>query len=312
MARKPEKLRHGDTIGIVGPASPAAEDRLQRGLAYLVGQGFKLKLGHSVRRTHGYLAGSDEERASDFNRMLADPEVKAIFCIRGGYGTPRLLQRIDYGLAERHPKIVLGYSDLTALQLALFARAQLVSFSGPMVAVEMAEGLEPFTARALWDAVMQGESVLALGPANARLRCLKPGAAQGPLLGGCLSMLCALMGTPYLPDLTGAILFIEDIGEEPYRIDRQLTQLKHAGVLHKLAGLAIGRFEDCAPKGPAPSLTLEEVFEEVLSDVDIPVVSGLPYGHLPKKRTIPVGVQARLDAHGGRLATTEPAVVESL
>ncbi|MFQ5707548.1 MAG: LD-carboxypeptidase [bacterium] len=309
MILKPKKLKRGDLVGVVGPASPMIRKRLEAGRRYLEKRGFRVKLAEHIQDAHGYLAGRDRDRASDFNQMVQDPEVAAIFCTRGGYGTPRILPLIDYTALKQNPKIIVGYSDITALQLAILAQAGLVSFSGPMVAVEMGKGMLPFTESHFWKLLTAAGERISFVPQNSSLNIVKPGFTEGRLLGGCLSMLCSLLGTPYCPDFKDAILFLEDVGEEPYKIDRYLTQLKLAGVLQQISGLVFGQFVDCVPQGPGASLTLQQVLEDTVSDLCVPVLSDLPYGHVDAKYTLPIGVQALLDAHQGLLQLTEDAVV---
>ncbi|NIS26616.1 LD-carboxypeptidase [candidate division KSB1 bacterium] len=285
------------------------KERLEKGVNYLLQNGFQIKLGESVRKECGYLAGKDDERAADVNDMFSDPDVAAIFCTRGGYGTPRILDKIDYPQIKRTPKILVGYSDITALQLAILKKANVVTFSGPMVAVEMGKGIKPFTETRFWKLLTDSNEQVKFTGINGNLRCLKKGRAGGRLLGGCLSLICSLLGTDFLPDFRNAILFIEDVGEEPYKIDRKLTQLKLSGILHRIGGLVIGRFEDCVPPSDSPSLTIDEILHDLTSDLDIPVVMDLPYGHIDIKYTLPVGVQAFLDADQGSLEILESPVI---
>lgn len=308
MLIKPPGLEKGQTVGVLGPAGPMQPERLNRGIEYLQQHGFHVKLGAHVHDRVGYLAGADAGRLRDLHDMFADPEVNAIFCTRGGYGTPRLLDRLDYELIRQNPKVVVGYSDITALQMAIFARTGLATFSGPMVAVEMGKGMSEFTETHFWPTITSPRAPKKLSDLSGPLTCIKPGTARGRLLGGCLSLLTTLVGTPFLPQLQGAILLLEDIGEEPYQIDRRLMQLKLAGILGKIQGLVLGRFPDCAPENPDESLTLEEVVRDIVSDLNIPVVMNLPYGHVDTKYTIPLGVQASLDADAGYLEILESGV----
>ncbi len=305
---KPPRLRQGDTIGIVGPASPMIPERLQRGIAYLENRGFRIKKGKFINNVYGYLAGSDAERSDDFNLMFADPEVKAIFCTRGGYGTPRMLDLIDYDLIKNNPKIFVGYSDITALQLAIYRKTGLVTFSGPMAAVEMGKNIDTFTEEHFWELLSDRQPNYKMTGLDGHLHCVKPGKASGQLLGGCLSLLCSIIGTPFCPDFQNAILFIEDVGEQPYQIDRHLTQLRLAGILRQISGLVVGKFEDCEPQNDVPSLTIEQVLEDTTKELDIPILSGLPYGHIDVKYTLPVGAEAVLDSDGESLILNEPVV----
>ncbi len=292
----PPKLRPGDTIGIVSPASPMIEERLEKGIAYLQKRGFRVLVGEHVHDRWGYLAGTDEARAADLHAMFANPDVKAIMSTRGGYGTPRLLRLLDYDLIGRNPKILVGYSDLTTLQLAIFAQTGLVTFSGPMVAVEMGKGIDPFTEAHFWPHLLAGETYSAFPSVeDAPLVRVRPGKATGRLLGGCLSMVNPLLGTPYQPDFEGSILVLEDVGEEPYRIDRYLSQFRAAGILEQVAGIIFSQFVDCEP-GENPSLTLDEILEGYTRDLRIPIVKNFLYGHQDKKLTVPLGALVTLDA----------------
>ncbi len=307
--RKPAALKPGDTIGIITPASPMLVERLERGMDYLRSKGYHLLLGEHVYDSNGYLAGKDRDRANDLLAMFANPEVKAIFSSRGGYGTPRLLDLLDYDLIASNPKIFLGYSDLTAIQLAIWHHTGMITYSGPMVAVEMGMGIDPFTEKFLW-ATIDEEGGQTLYPKNQEfsLEPLRPGKASGVLLGGCLSLITPLLGTPHQPDYSDAILILEDVGEEPYRIDRYLTQLRSAGMLNQIKGVILGQFIDCEPQGEAPSLSLDEVFEEFFGKLPVPVVKGFPYGHGPKKFTVPVGVDVEIDADEGSVRLLEEPV----
>lgn len=284
-------------------------ERLKRGVHYLQQCGYQVRVGKSVGNKYGYLAGKDAARADDLNRMFSDPDIDAVFCTRGGYGTPRLLERINFDLIKNYPKVLVGYSDITALQLAIFAKAGVVTFSGPMVAVEMGKGIESFTETHFWEMVTGSRKRFRLSGSHGSLNCIKGGRAEGKLLGGCLSLICSLLGTRFLPDFQDSILVIEDIGEEPYQIDRNLVQLKLSGILNQIAGLVIGRFEDCAPKADSPSLTIEQILDDITVDLDLPIVAGLPYGHIDTKYTIPIGVRSFLDADEGFLEVLEPTVV---
>ncbi|RMD93620.1 MAG: LD-carboxypeptidase [Calditrichaeota bacterium] len=306
---KPERLQPGVTIGVVGPASPMIKSRLKKGLHYLEERGYRVKLGKHVFDEDGYFAGKDRDRAEDLNQMFRDPDIAAIFCTRGGYGSPRILPLIDYELIKKHPKILVGYSDITALQLAIFTKTRLITFSGPMVAVEMAKGMEPLTEYYFWQLLKDPERKIVITTKHG-IKFLKPGKVRGHLLGGCLSMVCSLLGTPYVPDFDNAILFLEDIGEEPYKIDRYLTQLKLAGILHRIGGLILGKFEDCKPSSrTAPSLTLERIIEDITADLPIPVVTDFPYGHVDIKFTMPVGGKVLIDSEENKVEFEEAAVV---
>ncbi len=305
MILKPRKLEYGETIGVVAPASPMNPELLAKGIEYLEKCGYNLKVSSHVSDVYGYLAGSERDRADDIHEMFKDPEVRAIFCARGGYGTPRLLDLLDYELIQSHPKIFVGFSDITALQLAVFKKTQLVTFSGPMVAVEMGKGIDAFTAQHFWNMISASEPAQKFSGLN----CLTPGVAEGKLLGGNLSMICSLIGSAYLPDFQNVILFLEDVGEEPYQIDRKLMQLKLAGILEKVSGVIFGKFAGCEPKSENPSLSIEQILHDVLFDLEVPVAGELRYGHVDVKYTLPLGVNGYLDAKEGYLQIKDSPVI---
>lgn len=310
----PPPLNFGDLIGVVSPASPLYGEKsnfLDRGLNHLLSKGYRLLEGEHLRDEYGYLAGTDKARANDFNRMIRNSHVKAIFCSRGGYGTMRILDKIDYSALRAHPKIIMGYSDITALQMAVFLKTGLVSFSGPMVAVEMGDNPNPLTEN-LWQDVMANARALKMDAEHFGDEKIvyRAGSAKGRLMGGCLSMLCSLIGTPYMPDFSESILVLEDIGESIYKIDRCFSQLAHAGILQKINGLVLGQFIDCQPKNGAPSLMLKDVVEHYTKNLAIPVLGNFPYGHDKARFTLPIGVQVKLDSSRGVIEMLEPAVRE--
>lgn len=308
---KPSRLRAGDLIGLVSPASPIADpSRIDRGVRYLESLGYRVEVAPSVLKNHGYLAGTDEERAGDLHAFFARKDVRAIMCIRGGYGTPRLLRLINYRLIASNPKIFVGYSDLTSLQLAIWKRTGLVQFHGPMVGVDMADGMDAFTEGLFWQTVTATSRVGTIALPDPQPTALRGGQARGRLLGGNLALLVSSMGTRYFPDVRDALLYLEDIGEEPYRVDRMLFQLLNAGILHGVSGILAGQFTDCGPKDATkPSFTVEEVFRQIAALTDRPILTGVPFGHESRKMTIPLGVAARVDAGRGRIEYLESAVV---
>ena len=309
---KPPRLRAGDVIGVVSPAGALSGERLirlDRGLDYLRRKGYTIVEGRYVREQTGYLAGADEMRANDFNDMLRRPDIKAVFCSRGGYGVTRILDKIDYTAAGEHPKIVLGYSDITALQMALYNKAHLVSFSGPMVAIELGAELPPLTENSLWD-MLTNDALHVLSGENPEndLRTISSGVAEGRLLGGCLSVVVSLLGTPWRPDFRNAILLLEDIGEDLYKIDRYFSQLKNAGILDLVNGVVLGRFIDIAADENNNPFVFDDLIAHYLAPLHIPVLLNFPYGHTPLKYTLPLGCRVRLDADRGALHLLESAV----
>lgn len=316
MPIKPPRLRPGDTIGIIAPASPPPDpDAVERSIAAVERFGFKPKPGRHLRQRFGFLAGDDRDRAADLMTMFRDPSVKALFCLRGGYGTGRILQRLDFAAIRSHPKILLGYSDLTALHCALLAKANLVSFHGPMLNAELGRDDSPeFTIKSCFRTLTETKppgSILQ-GYRETTVTVLNPGQATGRLVGGNLSMLCNLIGTPWQPRFRGRILFLEDVGEAPYRYDRMLTHLLNAGLLQQVSGIAIGLNKGCTDPaqgtGKEYRQTVEEVIAERLLPLGVPLVTGLPIGHVPTIATLPLGLMARLDATTGDLDILEAGV----
>jgi muramoyltetrapeptide carboxypeptidase len=308
--RKPPRLSPGGTIAVTAPASPVRDpERLRRGLQYVESHGYHLRLGESLNTADGYLAGPDRARADELNRFFADPEVEAIFCVRGGYGTMRLLELLDWDTIRRNPKIVVGFSDITALQWALIQYAGLPSISGPMVSVDFAEP-EPQQFSLFWSLLSEPDvkGILWNGKPGDQLTS---GSAEGILLPGTLSLAAALCGTPYQPMSDEPyILLLEDIGEEPYRIDRMLCQLLLSGVLRNAAGIAFGAFTtDTTRSSNTPTRPLEIIFMEYVTKAgNIPSVMNVPYGHMRKKLCMPVGLRVQLDADHQNLVLAESFV----
>jgi len=291
---KPPALRKGDVIGICAPASPPLRDGdLGRGIAYLEGLGYRVELPRNLLRKNGYLAGTDRQRADDLNGLLRDRRVRAIVALRGGYGSMRILHLIDYAAVRRNPKIFVGYSDLTALQLAFRVKCGLVTFAGPMVAGEMSRGLTGYAEELFWRIVSDRRPP---GKIRTRLSTVRRGKAHGQLIGGNLTMVSHLIGTPYFPGTRNCVLFFEEIGEKPYRIDRMLHQLKLTGAFRGAGGIVLGRFTDCAPEPGKPSLSVARVTGDVFDGPGVPVVRGLRHGHVTGSLTMPVGLPVILTA----------------
>jgi muramoyltetrapeptide carboxypeptidase len=317
MPITPERLSPGDVVGIVAPASPPLDSTaIDRSVEFLERIGYKPRLAPNVRQRRGFLAGSDRDRAADLMKIFADRQVKAVLCIRGGYGTGRLLPLLDYGLIRRNPKIFIGYSDITSLHCALLKFSNLVSFHGPMLQPDfIKKDLPDFTLQSFIRTVTLAEAPgsISKGCRKKTSRVLKPGRAEGPLVGGNLSLLCSLLGTPWQPSFKNRILFLEDLDEVPYRFDRMLTQLLNAGMLQQVAGVAIAVNMNCQdPRAVRTSKeyrqSLEDVLKERLLPLGVPVICGLPFGHIRMNATLPIGVRATLDGKKGDLLVTEPAV----
>ena len=312
MVLKPPRLLSGDLIGLVSPASaPSSPEMIHKGVRYLERLGYVVKVGKNAARVHGYLAGTDEQRAADFNDMIRDDNVKAIFAVRGGYGTPRILPLLDYKGLKRHPKIIVGYSDITALQLAIYRKIALVTFSGPMAGVEMSDGIDPYTEEHFWRVITSKTKVGMLqNPADDPLKVLHGGKGHGRILGGNLATAISLLKTPYAPTLNKSILVLEDVDEAPHRVDRMLAQLSNAEVLGKIAGLIFGKFTGCVPSDASkPFIPIDQVLENAAQRLGCPVVSNLQYGHLPKKLTIPFGLRTRIDTKKTEIEILESAVI---
>ncbi len=304
-------LAPGSRIRVLAPASaPFDADAAEPGIAALRERGFDVVPPPSHEQ-YGHLSTTDDQRLADLNYALRDPETSAIVCVRGGYGTLRLLPGVDYHAARTHRPLVVGYSDITALQLALLTHAELPSLSGPMVAVEWGD-IDDRSEALFWDLARGGTPDNLLGPGGERLTPMRAGKAEGRLIGGNLALITRLIGTPYLPDLDGAILFFEEVGESPYRLDGMLAHLALSGALDRIGGLLIGQITEADPRPGRPSLTIEQVLTDHLAHLPIPIASGLVYGHIPVKNTMPIGVRARLDVTGdaARLAILSP-VTES-
>jgi len=282
---KPERLKRGATIGVVAPSSPFPVALLQPGLTYLRSLGYEVKAGEALDKRERYLAGDDRDRADDLVCMFRDPEVDAIFVARGGYGSARLLELLDFDIIRAHPKILVGFSDTTALQLGLYARIGLVTYSGLTLCGDVRDtGFDAYTEAALWEALVEDHISPVCG-----LSILREGNFQGRLLGGCLSLVASLVGTPFMPDLTGAVLVLEDVNEPPYRIDRLLNQLRMAGVFNTVAGVILGEFQGCEEEDEEKG-THEDVFQGLLDSTTCPVLCGLPYGHGTARRVLPIGL----------------------
>ena len=299
---RPPALRAGGTIGLASPAGASFTDKgLVEVETMLAERGYRTKRAPNVLATYGYMGGSDQERASDLNALFADDEIDAILPLRGGWGCARILPLLDYDLIRARPKVVCGYSDVTSLLSGLYAQAGLIGFHGPV-------GTSTWNALTLryWLPAVSGGTFLATEPTE-DLSTITPGVAEGPLFGGNLTVLSALVGTPYFPDTTGHVLFLEDVGEEPYRIDRMLTHLGLAGVLDGAAAVYFGDCRRCEASAGFRSLTLDQVLRDHLEPLGVPVWKGRMVGHVADKLTLPIGVRARVDASTGTLETLDSA-----
>jgi muramoyltetrapeptide carboxypeptidase len=313
---RPPRLTAGNRIGLVAPGGPLLErDDLTRAEELCRALGYEPVLGKNAYRRLGYLAGTDEERLADLNGAIQESSIDAIWCIRGGYGSIRLLDRVDYVALARRPKALIGFSDATALLNAVTRLTGVVTFHGPVARAAMPEFSRRHFQRVLAEADSPGRldrlpqpADVLVSPEN-RIVALCGGTAEGPLAGGNLTLLQCLIGTPYFPELAGAILFLEDAGEDLYRVDRMLAHLRLIGALRRLAGVLTGRFTDLKRSCGDGALGFDEVLASYFEPLGIPVVYGFPVGHIEAQWTLPLGVRARLDADAGEVELLEPAVV---
>lgn len=313
-APKPPRLRAGDVVGLIAPASYVeSAERLARIEETVRSMGLVPRLAPNLMQRDGYLAGPDRERAAAVNAMYADPQVRALWSVGGGWGCQRILPLLDYGLIAAHPKLLIGSSDVTALHLALAARTRCPTIHGPNAAHSWGEGPRA-SFRAL---VFDGGAPTAANPPNPDpllpnpwpIRTLRPGKARGRLLGGNLSVLTALVGTPWLPSFAGAILFLEDTNEAEYRIDRMLVQLAQAGVLRQVAGVVFGQCTNC--RNPAPGyagFTIDQVIAQHLTPLGVPAFQGAQIGHIAAQISLPVGAPVEIDADAGTIRVLAPVV----
>ncbi len=301
---KPPRLQIGDTVGLVAPAGIIESKDIEEAKRTLEVLGLKVKLGRHILERYGYLAGLDRDRASDINTMFADKSVKAIIPMRGGWGCNRILPLLNYTNIRAHPKIIIGYSDITSLLLAIDARSRIVTFHGPVATSTWNEFTVGYLKRVLFgnEVIMQN-----LNTEETQVEVITPGKARGKLVGGNLSVLCAMLGSPYLPAWNRRILFVEDIGEDVYRIDRMLIQLKNAGVLNQISGFIFGQCTNCKP-GDEPTFTLMQVLKDHIQPLRIPAWYGSMIGHIKDKFTMPLGVEVEIDATLGTIKMLELAV----
>lgn len=308
---KPAKLRTGDVIGIIAPASaPVDPTKLENGIRYIEKNGYRVELGNNVSKINGYLAGTDQERADDLNSMFNNKYVKAIICLRGGYGASRILDKINYKLIRSNPKILVGYSEITALQMAILQKSGLVTFAGPMVATDFGNGVTPYTEDFFWRIISSNKKIGRLKyPDNEKLVSITKGGASGRIIGGNLSVFAALTGTDYFPDLKGRILMFEEVDELPYKVDRLLNQLRLLKVFKQIKGIILGRFVDCNEHDTSKrTLTLGEVMEDYMKELKIPVLYTFPHGHIKDKVTVPFGINVKMNASKGFVEYSESAV----
>lgn len=307
MTVLPPRLPDHGTLAVIAPAGPTSLD-IDAATAWVQQRGYRLRVYPGVSMAQGYLAGSDQARLQDLHDAFHDPEVDAIFCLRGGYGTPRLLDRVDFAVLRDNPKPFVGYSDITALHVGIARHAGFATFHGPLFKPDLLTEKQPPTEHSLWQ-MLRGE--LAAGdelvhPPRWPLTTVIPGLAQGRLMGGNLAMICATLGTPYALDSEGIVLFIEDVNEPLYRVDRFLTQLRLAGKLDGVRGVIVGDFVGIQVEQMAPLL------EDIFAPLGVPVLAGWRSGHCDPNLTLPLGVEVKLDAGRKRIWLAQDVVSQGI
>jgi len=300
---KPLHLSPGDTVGVVAPAAAVERTHLERGVGVLASMGFRVKVSERALARSGVLAGDDRERAGELQAYFADPEVKAIFAARGGYGCGRLLPMLDWDAIARTPKIFVGFSDETFLLNMLVDRAGMVAMHGPMVAMDLARGLSTRSFEHMKGLLTGEVGEFAM---DAR-EIIRPGVAEGELIGGCLSVIVAMLGTPFAPSFDGRIIFIEDVGEKAYRIDRMLVQLRQAGAMERAAGIVFGAIRPVEGNELEARLMARFIADQT-GELKCPVLGGVEAGHGSENFTLPFGVRVRLDSNARRMEFIEPAL----
>lgn len=303
----PKALKRGDTIGVIAPGGAVFNsDSIEKCRVKLDTLGLKMVKGKTLSTRNGYLSDTDENRAKDIMDMFKNPDIKGILAMRGGSGCARVLPYLDYDVIQQNCKPFIGMSDITALLTAFYTKSGIVSFHGPVGYSSWSDYSQKYFKNTLFDKEQTEMTI----PAHGHLfYTISEGSAQGELIGGNLTVFSQLVGTPYLPDMNGKILFLEDIKEEPYRIDRMLMQLKLAGILNQVNGIVFGECRKCVPEEPEKSFTLKQVLTHHLSDLNIPVFYGAKFGHVRDKWTLPVGIKAEMNANTGSLKLLEAAVV---
>jgi len=308
---KPKKLSPGDLIGIISPASnPENLELLDKNISYFEKLGYRIKLGKNIYSEDGFYAGNITERLDDIHTMFKDKDVKAIFCTRGGYGSTKLLDKLNYSLIKKNPKILVGFSDLTAVQLAILKKTGLITFSGPMPAVNDFSKFDKDAEENFWEIMTKSKKIGKIqNPSKENFYSLNKSSAEGKLIGGNLSILISLMGTTFEPDFKDKILLIEEINEPPYKIDRMFNQLRLAKVFNKIKGVIFGRFVDCYEnKTSKRSLNLNEIIIEYFQGMKIPVIYNLKHGHISQTITLPLGINCKVNSSRGFVEFTESAV----
>lgn len=299
---RPRPLKKGDKIGLIGASSPAKKERIEYSIKAMEDLGLKVVLGDSCRAYHGFLSGSDELRANDINKMFRDKSIKGIFAIRGGYGASRILDMLDYEMIHRNPKIFAGYSDVTALHNVFNEKCKLITFHTPMASTEFYKGVDDYTMNYFKKNIFSDKPLGILkNPEGQEIKTLVRGRAVGKLVGGNLSLVASSMGTPYELDTKGKILFLEDIDEVPYKIDRMLLQLKQCGKFRDAAGIILGAWTGCEAKEGDNSLSLMEVFEELIEPENKPTIYNVACGHCLPTLSLPLGARVKINGEKSKI-----------
>ena len=308
---KPEKLNKGDLIGIISPASsPDDLELIEKGINYIERLGYRTLPGKNIGKSKGYLAGTDRERVDDIHNMFSDKKVKAVFCLRGGYGAFRLLDKIDYKLIRNNPKIFVGFSEITSLQMAFLKKANLITFAGPMVIPNFSKDVSIYTEEYFWSTIttVKKTEKIILTKQHKFLNVNRK-KTSGIIVGGNLAVFTSMIGTSYLPDLKDKIILLEDVSEPPYKIDRMLNQLRLNKIFKRAKGIILGSFNNCnEPDEKKKTLTTEEVLEDYFSKAELPVIYNFPYGHIKDFVTVPFGINVKLNPSKGFVEFTENAV----
>lgn len=303
---KPSPLKKGDKIAFIAPSSPIMESRIKPSIKAMEALGLKVVLGESCKSKHGYLSGTDEIRAKDLNEMFKDNEIKGVFAIRGGYGASRILHMLDYTIIKNNPKVFVGYSDVTILHIVLNQKCNLITYHGPMPSTELYKSLDSFTKGYFIDSLFTSKPIGILNnPEHTQSETLYGGDVTGPIIGGNLSLICSSLGTEYEINTKDKIIFLEEVEEEPYRIDRMLLQLKQAGKFKDAAGIVFGAFTNCNAKDPLKSLTIKEILDELILPEKKPTIYNLSCGHCLPTITFPLGAMANLNADKQQLNILE-------
>lgn len=292
----PEPLKKGDKIAFIAPSSPVDEERIKPSINAIEALGLEVVVGKSCTSKNGFLAGEDTVRADDINMMFADKTIKGIFAMRGGYGSARILDLLDYKTIRQNPKVFTGYSDITALHVAFNQKCDLITFHAPMPASEFYEGIDEYTMNFFKRSMFCNDSLgIMENPKEQEIKTLVKGKAKGRIVGGNLTLLASSLGTKYEVDTKGKILFLEDVDEAPYRIDRMLLQLKQSGKFKDAAGIILGQWTRCEAENKENTLELEEIFKQLIGTENKPTIYNIACGHSTPTMTIPMGAFAKID-----------------